>query len=1130
MAILRAMLAAGGRRRKSSARVPAWRRPVPGLTPLEERRLLSGNTWTQRGGDSGHTAYVDISLDGAGITPAWSQSIGYTSSGYWAQSGNRGVAIDGSRVYRTELEGYWASGNYHIMAFDLQTGAPVWNQVIVGNGPVSAPSVANGSVYVNRSGHSGISGGTDSDKPWLYQLDGATGSTLAQVSYSAQWASSERPAIDGDQLVAWDGYYGGFSSWSIQSGLTKQWNNAGSIYVEPNAAFDADHVYAYGDPFYDTGTKVYARDTGAYEGLLTHPLGLITSSPVVTGTGRLLLDVSGTVGGVQTYGVAEYDAATRDVLWTAFTSSPVTGKAVGNGIVALAAGSQLTLLDESSGSLIRTVDMGAGLSDQIVLTRTHAFVEVNGYPYGPDAVYAVNLATGQADWSYQNDVNDENNSSYMDLAIGGGRLILSHDGFVKAFDLPQNLSPVAVDDTATTLPNTPVVVGILANDSDPEGDPLTVTALGAPAHGTATLNPDNTVTYTPDAGYIGPDSFTYGIGDDFGGGATATVYLTVTPDNRPPVAIGWQYGLAEDTALSGTLLGSDPDNNPLTYAIVQGPGHGSVQLDPATGAFTYTPAPDYNGTDQFSFRVNDGMADSNIAFVFASVAPVNDAPVARPEGYLTNEDTPLTAGVVLGLLANDSDVDGDPLSAVLVAGPSRGSLVLNPDGSFVYTPFANANGADSFTYRASDGLLASNVATVSLTIAAVQDPPVAEAGPDQTASEAAAVLFDGRGSVDPDGDPLTYSWNFGDGGTGAGATPSHIFADNGTYTVSLTVDDGHGNTSTDTLVVTVKNVAPAAGSSGPASGVRGQTRTFTFTAADVSPVDQSKPFTYKINWGDGSGVQTVSGPASVVLDHVYTASGTFTVQFTATDKDGGTSATGTRPIPIGAVELQGTTLVVGGTTGGDTIVIKPVGNGCGLQVTVNGATVGTYQPALVVVYAQAGSDTVELQTQKIRRTTYSVAVPTILYGGAGNDTLDARGGNADNALLGGDGVDTLWAGNGRDILIGGTGADVLHGGDDDDILIGGTTDFDANLAALTALLAEWGRCDPCYQGRIDHLTGATRGGRNGGYYLTSQTIDDDAAIDKLYGEGGQDWFWYKANGPTADQLVDKKSNERATGL
>src|SRR5207244_6335656 len=107
---------------------------------------------------------------------------------------------------------------------------------------------------------------------------------------------------------------------------------------------------------------------------------------------------------------------------------------------------------------------------------------------------------------------------------------------------------------------------------------------------------------------------------------------------------------------------------------------------------------------------------------------------------------------------------GDTFSTVLVSGPTHGSLTLNASGSFTYTPAANYNGSDSFTYKANDGTTDSNVATVTLTINPVNDAPVANAGPDQTANEGASVAFDGSGSRDVDGDVLHYGWNFGEGG------------------------------------------------------------------------------------------------------------------------------------------------------------------------------------------------------------------------------------------------------------------------------------------------------------------------------------------------------------------------------
>src|SRR5207245_7905358 len=97
-------------------------------------------------------------------------------------------------------------------------------------------------------------------------------------------------------------------------------------------------------------------------------------------------------------------------------------------------------------------------------------------------------------------------------------------------------------------------------------------------------------------------------------------------------------------------------------------------------------------------------------------------------------------------------------------------------------------------------------------------------------------------------------------------------------------------------------------------------------------------------------------------------------------------------------------------------------------------------------------------------------------------------------------------------LVGGLGADVLHSDGGDDILIGGTTDYDSNLAALDAVMKEWGRTDADYSTRIKHLSGTLSGGLNGAYFLTASTVHDDAAIDTLYGDGGMDWFFAKLSG------------------
>src|SRR5262249_44797878 len=180
------------------------------------------------------------------------------------------------------------------------------------------------------------------------------------------------------------------------------------------------------------------------------------------------------------------------------------------------------------------------------------------------------------------------------------------------------------------------------------------------------------------------------------------------------------------------LLANDTDveGDSLSAVLVSGPSHGSLTLN-ANGSFTYAPAANYNGSDSFTYKANDGQDDSNVATVAINIAPVNDPPVAVNDTFTTNEDTTLTVAAA-GVLANDVDVDGDALSAILVSGPAHGSLTLNSNGSFSYMPAANYNGSDSFTYKANDGTGGSHNANVAITINPVNDAPVAINDTDRT--------------------------------------------------------------------------------------------------------------------------------------------------------------------------------------------------------------------------------------------------------------------------------------------------------------------------------------------------------------------------------------------------------------
>ena len=204
----------------------------------------------------------------------------------------------------------------------------------------------------------------------------------------------------------------------------------------------------------------------------------------------------------------------------------------------------------------------------------------------------------------------------------------------------------------------------------------------------------------------------------------------------------------EDTALAITLTGSDPDDDDLTYAVADGPLNGS--LTGTAPALTYTPVLNFNGSDSFTFRVNDGTVDSSIATVSITIDPVNDLPVADDQSATTDED------ISLEITLTGSDLDGDDLSYVVVVAPSNGSLTGSAP-NITYTLDPHFNGSDNFTFKANDGSADSNTASVSITINPVNDPPEITSTPVTTADEETPYTYDVEAFDSDAGDVLTYS-------------------------------------------------------------------------------------------------------------------------------------------------------------------------------------------------------------------------------------------------------------------------------------------------------------------------------------------------------------------------------------
>ena len=370
-------------------------------------------------------------------------------------------------------------------------------------------------------------------------------------------------------------------------------------------------------------------------------------------------------------------------------------------------------------------------------------------------------------------------------------------------------APTAVNDTATTNEDTATDIAVLTNDTDPDGDTLSVTAVTDPPNGTATVNPDGTVHYVPDADYNGPDGFDYTIADATARTDTGSVAVTVTAVNDPPVAVDETASTPEDESTLVDVLAndSDIDGDLLVIASVGGASHGTTAIE--GGQVRYTPNAAYSGLDAFDYTVSDGAGGTDTGSVTVAVTDVNHPPVANDDTATTSEDT----SSLIDVRANDTDVDGDPLTLTSVNAPSHGTAAIEA-GQVRYTPAANYNGPDSFGYTVDDGAGGSASATVFVTVTAVNDAPVAAADTATTAEDVSTLVNVLANDTDIDGGALVIS---------AVDTPSHgttaIESGQVRYTPALdyfgpdsfsyTVSDGAGGSATASVSMTVTSVAEA---------------------------------------------------------------------------------------------------------------------------------------------------------------------------------------------------------------------------------------------------------------------------------------------------------------------------------
>lgn len=683
------------------------------------------------------------------------------------------------------------------------------------------------------------------------------------------------------------------------------------------------------------------------------------------------------------------------------------------------------------------------------------------------------------------DFNGETSFTYTVTDPDGN----SDTGEVTVQVNPVNDAPVAVDDTDTTDLDTTVTVDLLANDSDVDGDTLSVTAATVPPEqGSLLNNGDGTVTFTPAAAFTGPATISYAISDGNGGEDSAVHVIDVTPEVlAPPVANDDTAATDEDTAVIVDLRGNDidPDNtlDELTLSdLLVDPAEGTV-VDNGDGTVTFTPAADFNGDATITYTLTDPDGASDDAEAIVTVAPVNDAPVAGDDVMGTPYNTPIED---IDVLANDTDVDGDPLRLVSATSPD-GTVLITPEGMLSFTPTEGFTGPAEITYTISDrpegdpeGL--SDVGTLVVNVAAPDTRDGIVAG------TIGADVIDSEYLGDPDGDRVD-----GEDAIIPGQAPNDdiIRAGDGDDTVVAGLGDDNitGGEGDDSILGEDGNDTVDGGAGDDVINTSGP---------DLAP-DRGYPDAPTDSLGFEGDDDTEND-----RDSVIGGAGNDTIT-TGDDRDTIIGGTGADVIDAGIdddfidgdedddriVGGEGSDTIFGGA-GDDTIYAgnDPDGIGDLLDIPDDVTAGAPFSPdrnpdnGRDVVQGGAGEDLI-----------FGADDADSLVGGSGNDTIDGQidddtisGGSGDDSLLGGQGDDTIEGGTGEDTLEGGIGDDTLRGNRNDDILLGGAGDDVLDGGGDDDLL-DGGEGD-------DDLQGG----------LGDDTLRGGAGEDTMTGGAGQDVF------------------------
>ncbi|MCB9676457.1 MAG: tandem-95 repeat protein [Alphaproteobacteria bacterium] len=630
--------------------------------------------------------------------------------------------------------------------------------------------------------------------------------------------------------------------------------------------------------------------------------------------------------------------------------------------------------------------------------------------------------------------------------------------------LEPNLPPTGVEDAFVVAEDSPqTALDVLANDSDANGDGLAIDAVSAGDQGGTITTDGAQVLYTPAPDFFGDETFTYVLSDGFTGDEqTVTVVVTVTPEPDPPTANDDAFTVAEDSTTDLDVLANDsilPDAGEVLVITAVSAGSQGGTLGTDGSVVTYTPAPDFVGTETFTYTVSDGT-DTDTATVTVTVQAANDPPTANDDSFTLLEDV---AGEVLDVLANDSTAPdvGEVLSISAVTQGSAGGVVTTDGTTVTYTAPADFEGSETFTYTVQDGNGGSDTATVTIDLTPVDDPAALQDDAFTVAMDAPPAPLDvlANDAVVDVGDTLTITAvSAGDQGgsiTTDGSVVVYAPASgfSGTETFTYTVDDGDGNLTVATVTVTVTagnldpnanddaftvdEDAPAAAldvlANDDTAGEPGE----TLTIASVTAGDQggtvttdgsvvtyqpaadffgTETFTYTIEDGNGgSDSATVTVTVTPVNDEPTASSDSFVVETDSTDN---------------ALDVLANDDIAPDT--GETLVITGVSAGDqGGTITTDGSVV-TYTPA-------AGFEGTETFTYDVSDGNGGTSTGTVTVTVSSDPDVDTDGDGLTDAEEGVLGTDPLDADSDDDGLSDG---DEVDGPDGDPLTDDGTDPTD----------------------------------------------------------------------------------------